>query len=901
MEGGDEFDPFPGFYELCIEEHEGIDLNAPPENQWYHGRLDRTTTEDRLRVAGQPGSYLIRESDRKPGSYVLSYLGKTGFNHFRITAMCGDYYIGGRQFDSLSDLIGYYTGVSYLLKDERLQYPVPPPEPVDDRRKVKAILPYRGMPETDELNFDKGDVFTVHNELGDGWLWVTSQRTREDGLVFEELVEDLNGNIDPVESLSYFHPNITKEDAVQRLGQAGQGSFLVRPSDHSPGDYSLFFLCNKTVQRFRIEKQGRQYYMGGRYFDTLDAIIQRYTKEQIMEGYTLATPVIREIFDSESEKSVAQDYKRSKSIYETIRHMSGPSLVTNRNDKIIMRGWLSKKSQKTKKWKHFFFVLNGTELQLYFFENEKRSKPKGLIDLSYSSLYPVHDSLFGRPNCFQLVMNGLNTYSVYYLCAENADIAQDWVHSLKPYCQNTQAKKHPSISSALKEQRSLLIYICDAHRLPLRQVPHPYCVLSLNNVKVGRTQVGEGTDPIWSEEFILDDIPADIDSVSVAIYNYSKRSKDTELFQMTKQLCSLTSGEMYDEWFDLHPIQLTCREGGAIRVRLRYLHEVIMPVKEYTSLKELILSPDLKNVMAISSVVGGNDAAFAKALLRIFRREQQEAMLLRTVNEKEIEKEELVSTLFRGTSLATTLMDQHMKMTAIPFIHEALKDAVVKIVESKHSCELNPEMMDNAQELEANKEHFLNLMNDLVEHIFKSTDHCPLVLRYICGCLQKNVQAKWPNDPTVKTRVVSCFIFLRLLVPAILNPKGFNLVGETPSEMAYRALKLVAKSLQNLANLVEFGAKESFMTVNNLFIKRNKQRMVMFLDELSNVPDCPNRRERVSGEQGRDLASIHQICASHVDELRKLSDTPNSSALKKLVAITDMLTNHKRQYMGDTT
>lgn len=33
MEGGDEFDPFPGFYELCIEEHEGIDLNAPPENQ----------------------------------------------------------------------------------------------------------------------------------------------------------------------------------------------------------------------------------------------------------------------------------------------------------------------------------------------------------------------------------------------------------------------------------------------------------------------------------------------------------------------------------------------------------------------------------------------------------------------------------------------------------------------------------------------------------------------------------------------------------------------------------------------------------------------------------------------------------------------------------------------------
>ena len=73
----------------------------------------------------------MRESDRKPGSYVLSYFGKTGINHFRfnthtfltscvtkflsnffrVTAVCGDYYIGGRQFDSLQDLIGYYTHI----------------------------------------------------------------------------------------------------------------------------------------------------------------------------------------------------------------------------------------------------------------------------------------------------------------------------------------------------------------------------------------------------------------------------------------------------------------------------------------------------------------------------------------------------------------------------------------------------------------------------------------------------------------------------------------------------------------------------------------------------------------------------------------------------------------------
>lgn len=60
--------------------------------------------------------------------YLYASLNYLNFFLFRITAVCGDYYIGGRQFDSLSDLIGYYTSWSDLLKKERLAYPVPPPE-----------------------------------------------------------------------------------------------------------------------------------------------------------------------------------------------------------------------------------------------------------------------------------------------------------------------------------------------------------------------------------------------------------------------------------------------------------------------------------------------------------------------------------------------------------------------------------------------------------------------------------------------------------------------------------------------------------------------------------------------------------------------------------------------------
>lgn len=52
---------------------------------------------------------------------------------------------------------------------------------------------------------------------------------------------------------------------------------------------------------------------------------------------------------------------------------------------------------KGKRWKNLYFILEGSDAQLIYFESEKRAtKPKGLIDLSVCSVYVVHESLFGR-------------------------------------------------------------------------------------------------------------------------------------------------------------------------------------------------------------------------------------------------------------------------------------------------------------------------------------------------------------------------------------------------------------------------------------------------------------------------------------------------------------------------
>ena len=47
-----------------------------------------------------------------------------------------------------------------------------------------------------------------------------------------------------------------------------------------------------------------------------------------------------------------------------------------------------------------------------------------------------------------------------------------------------------------------------------------------------------------------------------------------------------------------------------------------------------------------------------------------------------------VATLFRGTSAATTLMDQYMKMVAVPYVQRTLRDVVIRIMDCKQSCEV---------------------------------------------------------------------------------------------------------------------------------------------------------------------------------------------------------------------
>jgi len=104
----------------------------------------------------------------------------------------------------------------------------------------------------------------------------------------------------------------------------------------------------------------------------------------------------------------------------------------------------------------------------------------------------------------------------------------------------------------------------------------------------------------------------------------------------------------------------------------------------------------------------------------------------------------------------------------------------------------------------------------------------------------------------------------------LLKPQLFSLISETPSQVADRTLKLVTKAVQNLANLVEFKAKEPYMVSLNDFIRRHLPKMRQFIDDISNYGQEPPPATLESSDPGRDLASIYHLCCTYEKSLLQL-------------------------------
>ncbi|XP_053695700.1 tyrosine-protein phosphatase corkscrew isoform X1 [Sabethes cyaneus] len=83
--------------------------NVPELQPWFHGNLSSKEAERLIIERGKNGSFLVRESQSKPGDFVLSVRTEDKVTHVMIRWHENKYDVGGgQQFSTLCELIEYY-------------------------------------------------------------------------------------------------------------------------------------------------------------------------------------------------------------------------------------------------------------------------------------------------------------------------------------------------------------------------------------------------------------------------------------------------------------------------------------------------------------------------------------------------------------------------------------------------------------------------------------------------------------------------------------------------------------------------------------------------------------------------------------------------------------------------
>jgi len=273
----------------------------------------------------------------------------------------------------------------------------------------------------------------------------------------------------------------------------------------------------------------------------------------------------------------------------------------------------------------------------------------------------------------------------------------------------------------------------------------------------------------------------------------------------------------------------------------------------------------------------------ASIIIKIFETNNTCVSLLQALNENEITATTDSHVIFRGNSLATKAMDQYMKLTGMNYLHTTLSYWINQVFASKHSCEVDPSRLKKKEELNQNWTNLFYFVSNFLDAIFESLKNCPLPLKRVFKILREQVEKKFGSDDIARYTAISGFIFLRLFCPAILAPKLFGMMKEQQDKAkTTRTLTLIAKTLQNLANLVEFGDKEPYMADMNGFIKENISNMKKFIDSLTVVPKDAKQEEKKEIDVSRELAAFHRY-------VNKIKPTLIEKGGKKIPELTKLI------------
>lgn len=308
--------------------------------------------------------------------------------------------------------------------------------------------------------------------------------------------------------------------------------------------------------------------------------------------------------------------------------------------------------------------------------------------------------------------------------------------------------------------------------------------------------------------------------------------------------------------------------------------------EKYDDLVKIFSSSDLVVVNAICVSAGADQDVILEDLVRILDAYKYTLPIIKIGITKEVQSTASAATLFRGNSTATKLMTAFTRLTGRPYLVSTMQPLLQHIISDPKGYEVDPAKIKNGETVEVNTQKLTDTCNIFIRAIFDSLPNCPIPFREMAQHLQAEVIKRFPDN---RHTSVGGFIFLRFFCPVILSPDANGLVDSSVlNSDARRALILISKVLQNLANGIQFGAKESYMNEMNKFITDNITECRNFLDELAVVPTVADYTSLATIEEvrSRQLPSIHKLLIKNLEKISKSLVQNNEQAMIPVLVST---------------
>ncbi|CAL8107872.1 unnamed protein product [Calicophoron daubneyi] len=333
-----------------------------------------------------------------------------------------------------------------------------------------------------------------------------------------------------------------------------------------------------------------------------------------------------------------------------------------------------------------------------------------------------------------------------------------------------------------------------------------------------------------------------------------------------------------------------------IRLNVQYEAVDILPIDFYGDLKYFIREKYLPLIRFLEPRLKAKQKEeLASCFVNIHEKlpDFSIAQFIGDLLQEELKQNNAESMILRSNSLGSKAVECYIKLVGTEYLHKLLKGFIDHLLSSPEDFEIDPSRLaaqENsssssgsslAGQLERNQSALIRNMTAIWRKIETSEQSLPLEMRQVFCTMSRGLERNY--DSQAAAHLISSCLFLRFICPAIHGPVLFGLASSVPENgRISRNLTLVAKVLQNLANLSTFGEKEIHMKSLNRFVEQEIPAMLSFLrnisqagisdESASTVPECHSYIHL--GYEFAKMAKLLKNYTTNVDLPDELSELP---------------------------